>query len=569
MNIRIERLRKVIMSEGLDGYIIPTNDEFMSEYPTAPHAKGLEYLTEFACSNGLLIITHDNILFFTDARYKTAAKDSLKYALVFDIFEIKTFDFEAYIPAGKKIGYDQRLFTSNTIKPFKKLNLIEIKENLVNKIWENRPAFPSSDAWHYDLKYTGTDSDTKFSEIRKWLNEKRYESLMLTSPESVCWLLNIRANDSDFSPIMLCMLYLDFENIILFTNPRKFCKDTLPAYVEVRNCVEISDFLKNLKQKICVTNEANLCITNSIGTDHLIIDEDPTLLLRAIKNEAEITGAEQAHIKDAVALCEFFAWLQVNLNEIDEYKIGLKLSEFRSKQDGYLMDSFPPICGFAQNSAKIHYRADKKNAAKITEEGLLLLDSGGHYYGGTTDITRTIAIGKTNKEQKRYYTKVLKGHLALAKIKFPKGIKGANLDVLARQYIWSGLEDYQHGTGHGVGNALFVHEGPMRISLYDSKIILEPGMILSNEPGYYRDGAFGIRIENLQYLKNCDKNPKFLEFQQLSLVPYCSNLIIYEDLAKDEIEYLQTYYKKIEQKILPLLSESAKKYVLKELSIVE
>ncbi len=562
MNQKIENLRNIIKSEGLNGYIITTSDEFLSEYP-APYAKRLEYITDFSCSNGFLIILEDNVLFFTDARYKTSAENSLKYAQIFNIFEMKTFDFGKYIKTDQKIGYDPKLFTKNSIKLFEKLNIVQVNDNLVDKIWDDRPPLPSSNSWHYDIKYTGKNAEIKIAEVREWLNAKSYEAALLTAPESVCWLLNIRASDSDFSPIMLGILYLDFENIILFTNSRKFDKGTIPKNVEIKNFDQLNSFLKNSKKRISITTEANLAITNSITNPQ--IDEDPTLLARAIKNEAEILGAQNVHIRDAVALCEFLAWFKGNKNDLSEYEAGLKLSEFRNAQVGYLMDSFPPICGFAENGAKIHYKASKEKSKVITGDGLLLIDSGGHYYGGTTDITRTLVMGKATNEQRKYYTKVLRGHIALAKIKFPKGIKGANLDILARQYLWNDLEDYPHGTGHGVGNALFVHEGPMRISLYDSKITLEEWMVISNEPGYYKEGSFGIRIENLQYIRSCTKNTKFLEFQQLSLVPYCADLIIFEDLAKDEIEYLKSYYKKIEQIIVPLLSKQAKDYALQEI----
>lgn len=290
------------------------------------------------------------------------------------------------------------------------------------------------------------------------------------------------------------------------------------------------------------------------------------MLWKACKNSVEIEWAKKGHIQDAVAICEALAFIDnSDLSEVTEFEIGQLLTEYRKLGDGYVLDSFPPICGYQDNGAVIHYRACEKSAKKLNGSGLLLLDSGGHYMGSTTDITRVILIGKSQQEYMEYYTRVLKGHIALAVVKFSKNkVTGAHLDVLARKYLWEVGADYGHGTGHGVGNFLSVHEGPQNISLV-AKTPLIPGMILSNEPGYYREGEFGIRIENLMYVK--EYTDDILGFEMLTLVPYAKDLIDFDMLSKEELDFLKNYYAKIEAQISPLLSARAKSWLMSQIEI--
>ena len=567
MNDKIRNLRNTLNSESLDGYIVTTKDEFDSEYPPS-YLKRLEYLTDFSCSNGVFVVLQNKLIFFTDNRYLLAAKLELELYEVYNISELKSFQWSSYVKNDAKIGYDSKILTSDFLKYFSGLNLVGQDYNLIDKIWKNRPAPNLSKAYHYDIKYSGLGAIEKINQVRELLKNKSYDALFINSPESVCWLLNIRASDNEFSPVMLSYCYIDSGSVMLFSDNREFGKDSIPPGIEIKNLDELQKFLQKLNKKISVSISARIFIKNSIKTELLIEDEDPILWLRAIKNNTEIEGARNAHREDAGALLEVFSWFSEYKGEINEYELGLKLTEFRSKRMGYLQDSFAAICGFNANGAQIHYRADKNKASKISD-GILLIDSGGHYLGGTTDITRTIALGSiVSEEHKKYYTKVLRGHIALAKIKFPKICTGSNLDILARQYLWADLEDYGHGTGHGVGNALSVHEGPMRISLYDKDIKLKEGMILSNEPGFYKDNAFGIRIENLQYIRQCKQNSGFLEFKQLTLVPYCKELILLSEMAKDEIEFLENYYQEIKESLEDIdLTKKAQNYLLSQLDI--
>lgn len=579
MKDKLERIRTLLRQANLGGYIVPTTDEFMSEY-APPATRRFDYITNFSCSNGYLIIFLEKAILFTDTRYLTAAKFFFEKDLVEveDYAKIPSYDFSSFLNTSQKSGYCPKFFTKTTLDFFKTLDLEE-SEEFVDKIWKEKPPFPSGKASYYPLEYSGENENDKIEKVRTIIKQKDCEAALITSSESVCWLLNLRSSDSSHSPIMLSYLYIDFEKLVLFTENREFeeaschpefisgSKNVMQKQVQhninllvQKPLSELEAFAKTIDKKILLPKYSSVYLANLFSDEKKKIEDDPISLLKARKNKAEIQSAKNVHLKDAVALIEFFAWFEEHGIGLDEYELGIKLTSFRAKQDLYICDSFEPIVGFQENGAKIHYKA-QKNTAKIVEgTGILLIDSGGHYYGGTTDVTRTINLGAASKTVKKYYTKVLKGHIALAKIKFPKGVNGAHLDVLARQFLWNDGEDYAHGTGHGVGNCLSVHEGPTGISLYNSKYKLEEGMILSNEPGFYKEGEFGIRIENLQFIKQSEFT-NFLEFEQLTLAPYCKDLILFDVLAEDELTYLKEYYKRIESIISPFLSTKARAYV--------
>ena len=549
---KFQKLSSYFSKYGIDGYLMGTTDEFQSEYPS-PGYRRLEYITNFSSTNAYLLIFKDKFYFFTDSRYITAAKESGLNP--YNISEIPGIKFED----GVKIGFNPKLFSKSQIKLFEKLDLVEVSEDLVDNIWDSRPVISESQIYEYDIKYAGESLESKIEKIRNILKEKNISSALISSSESVCWLLNIRSeNDSDFSPVLLSKAYIDFDRVVLFAN----LAESDSGNYEVRHISSLENFLNKIDKKILVPKDSNISTFSSIRQDLIYEDQDPILILKAQKNQAEIDGAKNAHIEDAIALCEFFGWLENNHHDQTEYSLSLKLTEFRKNSSLYKKDSFPSIVGMNSNGAKIHYRPDSNSSAKI-ENGILLIDSGGHYFGGTTDVTRTISIGEAKNEHREYYTKVLKGHIALAKIKFPKKITGAHLDVLARQYLWDNSEDYMHGTGHGVGNFLSVHEHPPVIGLGSFNQPLLPGMIVSNEPGYYSEGKFGIRIENLQFVKKSSHHDEFYEFEQLTLAPYCKSLILFDRISSDELGYLESYTENIEKYIEPHLSKLAKDYLLK------
>ncbi|KIJ88858.1 aminopeptidase P family protein [Rickettsia asembonensis] len=609
---RVNLLRSLFTEYDIDGYIIPSNDKYMSEY-VPEYAKRLEYITGFTGSNGMAIIYKDIALFFTDGRYLEQAARELD-PTIFQIFDLK--DISKF---GKdiKIGYDPELFTYPAISNLK-FNFQKINGNLIDKIWHNQPLEPNSKVYLHDIKFAGVSHTDKISKCRevalssygqaagssknkvdnnnyfldpmvKPRDDTEQYALVILDSSSICWLLNLRASDVAYTPLMFAKVIVTSTKLYLFIDPTKIDAEIVNARPEITILPEeeFENILRDSENIFIDDSSASVHIMDLIADKKVQKITDPCLTLKACKNDVEIKHAIDFHIKDAVALCEFFAdFSQCHLrengdpgkhnmdsrlrgndignNELTEYTLGLMLTEQRAKQEGYVSDSFPAICGFQENSAIIHYRADPKNAKKIIGQGILLIDSGGQYQGATTDITRTIVMGTPTDEQKKRYTQVLKGHIALANAKFPKNIiAGANLDILARQYLWQEMLDYPHGTGHGVGSFLSVHEGAQSINLRN-KTILKAGMILSNEPGFYISGKYGIRIENLMYVK---ENSGWLEFETLSLVPYASKLIDTKLLNIDEINYIKEYYNKIRAKIYDLLSTQARNWFNNEINL--
>ncbi|MCC8372455.1 MAG: M24 family metallopeptidase [Rickettsia endosymbiont of Pseudomimeciton antennatum] len=623
MQERISNIRSLFAKYKIDGYIVPCNDQYLSEY-VHESAKRLQYVTNFSGSNGIAVICKSKAAFFTDGRYLQQSKYELDPEIfkIFDIKDLPYFSWDDYLGTDGILGYDSKLFTNVKLQIFSKIKsrLHKISDNLVDQIWHDRPAEASSKIYIHDDKFSGQSYSDKITICRDLLTKYSADTMIVTSADSICWLLNLRASDISYSPLMLAIVLITQDQLYLFTNPNRdnrplaklayaeeFEGDASPrtaAYSSVREDSSTAltyklpaevEFCKRSNQDVMIARPDITILPEEkfadiLGqTNKVLVDEnfassyimdllnnklvekinDPCQLSKALKNDIEIKHAINFHVNDAVALCEFFAYLfeLPNLQDQTEYDLGEILTEFRSKQDQYVMDSFPTICGFKENSAIIHYRATSHQAKKILGKGILLIDSGGQYKGCTTDVTRTFAIGGSTEEQKLRYTQVLKGHIALSIIKFPVNITtGSNLDILARQFLWRDWQDYPHGTGHGVGSFLNVHEGPQNISLR-SNVILQPGMIVSNEPGYYKINEFGIRIENLMYIRNSLQDVNYLEFDTLTLVPYAKELIDYKMLNADEINYLKQYYQKIKQQVYPLLSIRGQKWLSNQLLV--
>ncbi len=568
---RLTLLRQKMAVHGFDGYLIPSSDEYLSEY-TPFYAKRLEYITGFTGSNGLALVLENTVLFFTDGRYITQCHTELNHEL-FAIYSqqlISSFAWDDFIDAEATIGYDPKLFTKTSLQKFSRLNLKDYTLNLIDEIWANQPPKPNSKIFDYPLQYAGLDWRDKIQQCRSVIGENNADALVICDPASVCWLFNIRASDIEFSPLLLANMILTRDKTYLFTDEKRFdaalVRDELIILPE-------SDFPQ---------------IINTIGNNPILFDHtqcsiylssiieqhqfkhisNPCMLWKACKSSIEIDCMKQGHIQDAVAVCEMLSFISSeDISSLSEYDLGLTLTKFRGKREGYIYDSFPTICGFQENGAIIHYRANQNKAKKINGDGLLLIDSGGQYLGATTDITRTVSIGKIKPDYKKFYTYVLKGHIALALAKFPQEkVTGANLDILARQYLWQSGLDYAHGTGHGVGSFLSVHEGPQSISLTGYGAQIKAGMVVSNEPGYYLPGEFGIRIENLMFAKN-SVLPEFLEFEMLTLVPYAKELIDFTMLNQYENSYLRKYYQAIDDNISSILSTQAKLWLKNQLDI--
>ncbi|NRB10812.1 MAG: aminopeptidase P family protein [Rickettsiaceae bacterium] len=572
---KLNSLRKLLQQEDLAGYIISTTDEYLSEY-TPIYAKRLEYITGFTGSNGLAVILKDKILFFTDGRYLTQAKKQLA-AEIFDQQKLIDFPWKNYIAAKESLGFDPKIFTKQQLKYFSSVKLKPLTTNLIDKVWNANPAKPkplkpTSVIYQYDIKYAGESYNSKIKKLRKFLRNNKASNFILTHSDSVCWLLNIRAHDIDFSPLLLAFAIVTLQDVFLFTDKNRLTTGLANNLDEVTILAEnqFNKILKKLDGKILYDENLTTIYVSGLlkSKTHQHIP-DPCLLWKACKNDTEIKHMQIGHEHDAVAVCEMLSFISnENIKHLSEYDLAKKLTNLRANCPEYIMDSFPTICGFKENGAIIHYSAQKAFAKKITGNGLLLIDSGGQYLGCTTDITRTIAVGEPTKEQRYYYTKVLKGHIALAKIIFPdKNITGGNLDVLARQFLWQEYKDYAHGTGHGVGSFLNVHEGPQNISPRGFATKLMPGMVMSNEPGYYVPGKYGIRIENMMYVKGATEE-NYLQFEPLTLVPYSKKLIDKDMITTDELSYLANYYQKIKDEIRIRLSNNAQKWLDEEISWV-
>lgn len=572
---KLKLLRKEMEKNGLDGFVVPMSDEFNNEYVPA-HSRRLEWLTGFTGSAGLAIVLKNKAAFFTDGRYtlQASAQVSASYKK-YNISEISPAKWvQKNLPKNGTLGINLWLHTENNFQQYNKLcSEAGIKINpcgdLFSRIWKNRPDTASGNIFIHDIKYSGQSSDNKIKNIVKVLKGKKAEFAIITAPDSICWLLNIRGADLPHTPIVLCYaiisktgkvsLYLLDKNSM-----SKGVKKHLGKNVVIKSIED--DFegdIKALKNKPVLVDPASspAAIFDLLKKAKIVRETDPCILPKSCKNKTEIEGIKKAHIRDGSALCKFFHWLEENVDsgKVNEISAADKLEAIRSKNDNFHSLSFDTIAGFAGNGAIVHYRATPKSNKKIKKDGILLLDSGAQYLDGTTDVTRTIATAKPTAEQKRNFTLVLKGHIALATAKFKKGTTGSELDRLARQFLKKEGLDYDHGTGHGVGCFLSVHEGPQRISKVPNKVPLVPGMVISNEPGYYKEGEYGIRIENLVTVIPAGKN--FLKFETLTQAPIDASLIDKKILTQKEIDWVNDYHKNVRAKVSPLLDVRTREWL--------
>ncbi len=564
----LSRFKIFLKEQKIDFFLLPNSDEFFSEY-LPESEKRIQYLTDFTGSNATVIFGLEKSYFFTDGRYILQAKNQLDLN-EFEIFNIAekavlTWLQENLTP-GKKLALDAKLSSVNFVKTCQKIieekgaSLVFTDLNPVDEIWENRPTSIFSEIFFCDEKKSGLDSMVKRNQVLQGL---KAEALIITKPENLCWLLNLRAADIEFSPLLLAYGIL-FKNgeVEIFVYEKRLSKISATNLLKITAiqpqffAARISEVRKNIKKIQIDVGATNYWLYQLLEKENfeIVAQNDGIEILKACKNKTEIEGAIKSHQHDGLALTKFLFWLDCELKdksemdgEIDEIKAEEKLLEFRKQQPGFLYPSFASISSFGANGAVIHYRASSATNQKISGDSLYLIDSGGQYFGedfcGTTDVTRTVAIGKARPEMIENFTRVLKGHIALARAKFPLGTSGASLDALARFHLWSDKKDYDHGTGHGVGSFLSVHEGPCAISRRASLQPLLPGMILSNEPGFYKENEYGIRIENLLLVEKCDE--KFLHFRTLTLAPIDPNLIDFSMLTYPEKIWLKKYHEMI------------------------
>lgn len=588
---RIAALRTLMKEKKIDAYLVPTDDFHGSEY-VGDYFKCRKYITGFTGSAGTAVIMQDMAGLWTDGRYFIQAAAQLAGTPVTlfkmgepDVPTIYKF-LEEHLKEGMCLGFDGRTVSAAEADELKKILQkkqirFSVNEDLIGEIWNDRPAISCEPVMELEKKWTGRSRADKCREIREKMKEKGADLFVLTSLDDIAWLLNIRGNDIHCCPVVLSYLVMDEKEIRLFAGESAFSqeiKDSLAADgVTIYPYNDIYTYVQTIpeNQKIYLSRaQVNSRLVDNIPEKVTILDgENMTLLPKAVKNETEVRNEKAAHIKDGVAMTKFIYWLKKNIGSqtITELSAADKLYEFRSGQENFQGNSFDPIIAYGTHGAIVHYSATEETNIPLEPKGLVLMDTGGHYLEGTTDITRTVVLGDLTEKEKKYFTAVLRGHLNLAAAKFRYGCTGLNLDAIAREPLWAMGEDYNHGTGHGVGYLLNVHEGPQSFRWKNlanhPAPVLEEGMITSDEPGYYAENEFGIRHENLIVCRKSAKTAygQFMEFKPLTMVPFDLDGIDPLQMETGERHLLNQYHALVYRNISPYLNEEEKQW-LKEVT---
>lgn len=576
-------LREAMTSYKIDMFIIPHEDEYQNEYLPECNER-LMWATGFSGSAGAAIIASDKAVVFVDGRYTLQVEAQVDETL-FEYARLEGSGLANWLAEHVKtkdvIGYDPRLHSPKSLIAIRKAvqsaggELKALSTNPIDTAWTDRPMPPAAPVTVFPMSVAGEDHASKRARIADIIKTKSADFCLLTSPSSIAWLLNIRGGDVMCTPLPLSTVLMHSDGQVeLFINPVKLSdkvRSHLGNQVSVFDEDAVEGRLKSLKGQSVLIDPSSSSAwhfeTLRAAKANIISDDDPVALPKACKNAAEIAGTTEAHKRDAVALINFLHWLDTDAQsgEYDEIQAAQKLERFRHETNVLKDLSFESISGAGANGAIVHYRVSEATTKRLEKGSLFLIDSGGQYVDGTTDVTRTIPIGDPSTEMRQRFTWVLKGHIALAEIRFPEGTTGSNLDVLARANLWAQGLDYDHGTGHGVGVFLGVHEGPQRISKTPNSIALRPGMIVSNEPGYYKTGAYGIRIENLQYVTE----PKAISggermmmgFETLTLAPLHKKMIDISELSAPELHYINNYHKRVWKEISPALKGAVKEWL--------
>lgn len=584
---RVSALRKELKHRDLDGFIIPKADEHQGEF-VSKRSERLQWLTGFSGSAGAAVVMRTrNAAVFVDGRYTLQVKKQVDGKL-FDhvhMAERTMIDWlRDHLGNGMRIGYDPWLHTDDARQRIEDVctdagaTLIAVLDNPVDAVWTTQPVAPISPMVPHPAKFAGEGSDKKRKFVANYLTDKELDAVILTTPDSIAWLLNIRGRDVPCTPLSLSFAIVHQSGgVELFTDPKKLVAETethLGPEVIVLEWEALAAELAHLGTrgaKVGVdTGTAPAKIVSGLRDAGATVVQiaDPTALPKAQKNKTEQKGTRSAHLRDGIAMVQFLCWLdkEAGKGKLTEWDVGEKVDTLRAELDLHRGPSFSTIAGFGANGAIVHYRADKKKAAKIKKGSLLLVDSGGQYLDGTTDVTRTVAVGKPTAEMRDRYTRVLRGHVDLARAVFPEGTSGSQLDTLARKPLWDVGLDYDHGTGHGVGSYLGVHEGPQRISKHPSTSSLRPGMIISNEPGYYKTRGYGIRIENLVMVSTVKAakgaERKLLGFETLTCTPYDLRLIEPKLLTKTQIAWINDYHAWVRKALSGDLDAATKKWLV-------
>jgi len=574
---KINQLKSILHKENCDAYLVPKNDEYFGEY-VSENKDRLKFITGFTGSTALALIFKNKSYLFVDGRYTLQAKTEVnKNFKICEVPKIKPQQILKKINKKITIGFDPKLFTSNFLKNIVTNNLINLKpvnNNLIDKIWKNKFKIKNNKFYLLEKKYHGENYFYKFNKVRKILKLKNIHYLICTAVENIAWLLNIRGSDSISSPLAYGKILFNKNGKILFFTDTSKLTPQIKKFFK-KNVIFIKEeffvnYLRKIKASRILIDKKTCCFyyEKNIHSSNKIINlDDPIYLLKAIKNKTEINNTQIANLFDGIALTKFIFWLKNNYKrkKITEISAQNKLENFKKKQKEYLYPSFNTISAFGANGAIVHYRANNKSNKQIKGNNLYLLDSGSQYFYGTTDVTRTIAIGKISNFQKKIYTSVLKAHIAVTLYKLNQTTLGKHIDKVARMTLLKSGYNYSHGTGHGVGYFLNVHEGPQGLSPFNNHKIL-PGMILSNEPGFYKKNDFGIRIENLIYCKKINNN--YLEFMELTMVPIDKECINKKLLNKKEINWINNYHQRIFHILKPFMNKFELGILTKACSVI-
>lgn len=570
----LEALRDLMRSKHIDAVIIPGTDPHQSEYPSE-HWKFRDYVSGFTGSNGTAVVTLDDAGLWTDSRYFLQAAEQLEgsgFTLRKENIPGEPTVLEwlgEVLDEDAVVGVDGRLFSlieANRIEMFCAQNGFMFAPDFraAEAIWTDRPARPMNPAFVHDEALAGEDVDSKISRVVDALDAADADGLLITALDEIAWLLNLRGSDVDYTPVVIAFVYVSEDERVLFIDSEKVTsevKDHLKKYgVKIKDYDDIEKFLGKISSTATVMVDPNR-VSDALG-QAMICNKtymaSPVIALKGVKNECQIAGFRQAMLYDGAAMVRMMMWLEQNVaNGITEMDVDRRLQQERAAYASNRGDSFHMIAGYKDHGAIVHYEATDESAYTLAPEGLLLIDTGGQYLEGTTDITRTISLGNPTAAEKHDYTLILKGHLALARAVFPKGTMGVQLDVLARGPLWNEGMTYLHGTGHGVGHFLGCHEGPQSIRMEANPTPLELGMVTSNEPGIYKTGEYGIRTENLLLCVPACSNEEwgeFYKFESLTLFPYDTTLMDMDMLNREEVKQINDYHAMVCERLRPLLS---------------
>lgn len=578
---KIDALRRLMTERGLDAYIIPSGDAHASEY-VADFWRARQWISGFTGSAGLVVVTRHEAGLWTDGRYFIQAERELAGSGI-ELFKINEPDVPTYqaflaekIPRGGRVGFDGRTVTATSFKTLRNIlkdASFSYSEDLVGEIWINRPPLPCKPAFEHAVEFTGQTRAEKLTTVRNRMTEEKIPSYLVTALDSVAWLLNIRGSDVSCLPVVYAFVLITQTDAHVFIDAKKITGLQLSEFT-IHAYDALPKFLKNFGAKKIFFNPhtTNVLLTESIAhgaRSEFKPAEEIIPHLKAVKTPYELANIKNAFIKEGVAMTKTLFWLESEMasgGQVTEGDVVRILQKFRGEQSDYLCDSFDTVSAYGANAAEAHYSCGETGAT-LFPKGFLLLDSGGQYLDGTTDTTRTIPLGELTDEMRRDYTLVLKGHIALSRAVFMRGTTGTQLDILARLPLWETGQNYSHGTGHGLGFCLSVHEGPHNISTNHNAVEFEPGMLVTNEPALYKAGRYGIRTENVLAVRRA--NPGFLCFEVLTVCPIDTRAILPEMLTKIEREWLADYHKNVCETLAPHLSDMERAWLARRVTLVD